>query len=476
MTAGTAAFRSVLRILLEEDTLNAWLVQWLRLCDASDSCALPVATPIITEVETGAPSAAASAGVSPSTSAGSVFSSDFEVQQAFDRRMTPQEQACLPYLPRQHELNEAIIWDFDLRHLNEMTFGAIIPVFRDANPSRFVNAVKMLNTSINPLPPGVSLLPGHRVSGFRTRYGTAYISVGSCTDGSIYITLSRLWDNYKWKLETFHTPRIEKDAVLFSYAVIDRPGLCSQNCSPESCVCWRIASSRRTDSELAKPITWNDFAGSSRDHLAAPMLYGSDMHCRAFFGNGQVAFSLIVQSLFRVSSGAMYPSMSHIKFLFLDRLTTASSVRHSLPIELLGGSGSNPGTPFRKRRVEELEHDRDDVQFLGAGPRLEDVQSRMLICDECGKTFCRLGDLSRHRKTIHLGVQSFSCEICHRIFKQLSHLQTHVRVIHEGRRDFACSVCGATFSVVSNWKRHMRTVHDMSDPLVPSKPECAARG
>ncbi|KAA8497160.1 Zinc finger and BTB domain-containing protein 44 [Porphyridium purpureum] len=442
-------FRAVLRILREEAHVSAWLVDWLR------SSALHDAT---RDVSYG--TGLGTDSVSMVDSADGTLSSDIDVHSTYDQ-ISPQEFQCLPFLPTQDDLDKAIIWDYDMRHLNEVTFGAMIPMARDnsTRDSRFVNAIMMLNTSMNPMPKGVSVLPGHRLSGFRTRYGYACIAVGSCTDGSMYITLSRLWDNYRWKLETFHTASIEHDATLLSYAVIERPGLCTQKCGPGRCICWRPACSRREDGELAKALDWKDFAVFTRDALGASALDVSEMQCRAFFGNGQLAFRLdLLNSKTQATFGSLYPNMSHLKFLFLDRLTTASSVWHSRPIKLETGTKSEKDNADHKRKFSDIESGGGSADESGSRPKAG-LKSVAHACGTCGKALSRASDLRRHIETIHNHIQNFACKSCGKRFKQGSHLHTHVRIVHEKRRDFKCTVCATTFSVVSNWKRHMRAIH-----------------
>ncbi|KAA8491132.1 Zinc finger and BTB domain-containing protein 44 [Porphyridium purpureum] len=452
MDGPSATFQSVLRILLEEDQVNAWLVQWLRPTTDVDS---------FSELESG-PNADRQA-VKAASSADSEFLSDIDVHRSFGEYITPQEVACLPHLPRPEDMNCALIWDLDLDHLDESHVGVMIPMSDDSGQNRFVNAVMMSNASVNPFPKGVFVLPGHRATAFRTRYGFAWITVGFCTDGSVYITLSRIWDNLRCKIQAFHTKRIEYGAKLLSYAIVERRGLCVQACGSGRCDCWRPQSSRRGDAQLAMALTWSEFAPLCRDALRAARIEKIDMQCASFFGNGQLAFRVDFSSRFEATlGGTSYPNMSQLKFLFFDRLTTASSVRHSQMIDWETASHCERSTLAARSTLshadsEPLDGDQNDISASSVG--VAGSRTHGFPCLTCGKVFGRRSDRGRHIKTIHQNVHKFLCEECGRRFKQGSHLLTHVRAVHEKRRDFKCAICTAAFSVFSNWKRHMRAVH-----------------
>ncbi|KAA8497162.1 Zinc finger and BTB domain-containing protein 14 [Porphyridium purpureum] len=426
----TSTFGSVLRILLEEDELNEWLVQWLH-----------------PHVGVGAASGAPESGDATSAV------TDFDVHDSFGERLAPQELACLPYLPLWEDIGSAVVWDSDLTHLNSSSCGVILPMCGEANRSRFVRAVMMTNASFMPLAKGVFLFPGHRMAAFRTRYGFAYISVGSCSDGSVHISLVRIWDNARMKVETFNTTCIEPNAKLLSFAVIERAGMCSRDCGEVICSCWRPDSSRRTEFELSAPFLWASFTPVLEESLRAVRLESPILRCRSVWGNGQLAFKVDIRSRIEVSRGASYPNMPQIRFLFFDRLTTASSVRHSRLIQCTSGSDSSTASKKRKRSAwTEVKSEDLDVSPLSS-------ERDGLLCAMCEKSFRHRSDLKRHFRTIHQNEHKFVCDVCERPFKQKSHLQTHQRIIHEKRRDFECRTCGLSFSVVSNLNRHLRNMH-----------------
>jgi len=83
------------------------------------------------------------------------------------------------------------------------------------------------------------------------------------------------------------------------------------------------------------------------------------------------------------------------------------------------------------------------------------------LCDQCGKTFTRKGDLNRHKKQVHSDSRPFQCIIggCDKSFKLKCSLTKHFKQVH-GPKQHQCSICLKSFSQQGHLKTHIASVHD----------------
>lgn len=67
------------------------------------------------------------------------------------------------------------------------------------------------------------------------------------------------------------------------------------------------------------------------------------------------------------------------------------------------------------------------------------------------------GNLSKHKKSVHLNERPFPCEFCSSSFAFKDGLQRHRSLVHYDLRPFVCNKCGADFKQVSQLRKHSCT-------------------
>lgn len=85
------------------------------------------------------------------------------------------------------------------------------------------------------------------------------------------------------------------------------------------------------------------------------------------------------------------------------------------------------------------------------------MESKVLLCDLCGRTFTLKHHLARHKDN-HSESKLFKCTVCDKSFSQDSVLKRHMR-IHNKRETLKCKLCDKRLLCADNLRVHMRT-HD----------------
>ena len=83
-------------------------------------------------------------------------------------------------------------------------------------------------------------------------------------------------------------------------------------------------------------------------------------------------------------------------------------------------------------------------------------------CDECGASFSRVYDLTRHRENVHRGLKSFQCDKCERRFTDKRDLKRHHDAVHLNIRQgkiYSCNFCDKNFKFKKLLDSHRQTEH-----------------
>ena len=84
-------------------------------------------------------------------------------------------------------------------------------------------------------------------------------------------------------------------------------------------------------------------------------------------------------------------------------------------------------------------------------------------CEECGASFSRVYDLTRHRENVHRGLKSFHCDKCERRFTDKRDLKRHHDAVHLNIRQgkvYSCNFCDKNFKFKKLLDSHRQTEHN----------------
>ena len=87
-------------------------------------------------------------------------------------------------------------------------------------------------------------------------------------------------------------------------------------------------------------------------------------------------------------------------------------------------------------------------------------------CEECGRTFINLQNLTKHVKRVHTYVGKIRCNLCNReVYSSV--LKDHMKFFHKRTKieenfqipNYKCETCGTNFQSPSGLKIHIKSVH-----------------
>lgn len=90
---------------------------------------------------------------------------------------------------------------------------------------------------------------------------------------------------------------------------------------------------------------------------------------------------------------------------------------------------------------------------------------RPFECDQCDRRFAKQFVMTRHKQNVHCSNSKlYVCEECGRTFARSDHLKTHLQIHKQGEmkhrdetvqiRSYSCDTCGRTYCRIDNLKKH----------------------
>ncbi|VDH96523.1 Hypothetical predicted protein [Mytilus galloprovincialis] len=79
-------------------------------------------------------------------------------------------------------------------------------------------------------------------------------------------------------------------------------------------------------------------------------------------------------------------------------------------------------------------------------------------CDQCDKSFIRVGNFRTHMKWHENGEDHFKCNLCNRKFLNQENLLIHERV-HSGNTPYQCGFCSKSYSTIKSLRIHQNRMH-----------------
>ena len=81
-------------------------------------------------------------------------------------------------------------------------------------------------------------------------------------------------------------------------------------------------------------------------------------------------------------------------------------------------------------------------------------------CDKCDRSFGLLGNMVRHKETVHEGLKKYNCTECSATFSEMRTVRKHKKQVHESNLNITCKQCNIFFSSQNRLRSHlMKKIH-----------------
>ncbi|XP_059617260.1 fez family zinc finger protein erm [Phlebotomus argentipes] len=218
------------------------------------------------------------------------------------------------------------------------------------------------------------------------------------------------------------------------------------------------------DSAFKKYVPVHQLVSSRHQELLNqyPLLYyPNQLMCAA----AAAQYAALTQHSGLLSNATADGSFQSLSTLAGSTVNPFVATSHSMRRAPLGAEKSHHATTGHAKHGPNLGRDKESGSACGGGngDSAAAGKQKTFSCQECGKVFNAMYNLTRHMP-VHTGARPFVCKICGKGFRQASTLCRH-KIIHTSEKPHKCHTCGKAFNRSSTLNTHTR-IHAGYKPFV----------